>query len=143
MRELVLQRKTLLAHATPGVLFSPEGDHVCWTLEDKMREVAGEPVESWKVAGETAIPVGTYQVVINRSARFKKDLPLLLGVPGFSGIRIHSGNTHEDTEGCILVGRRLAYDTVLESRFAMLGVMTLLEDLLREEEVWVTVKNPE
>lgn len=142
MAELVLQRKTLYPHATIGILFDHAGGHVCWTLEDKMREMPGKPVEEWKVKGETAIPVGTYQVMINRSPRFGKELPLLIGVPGFSGVRIHAGNTHEDTEGCILVGRRASADTVLESRFAMLGVMQLLEELLREEEVWLSVRNP-
>ena len=47
---------------------------------------------------------GNYEVAITYSNRFKRELPLIKDVPGFSGIRIHPGNTDEDTEGCILVG---------------------------------------
>ena len=81
-----------------------DGRFLCYTLEDKVREVIGEPVVTWKVQDKTAIPVGVYPVIITMSARFKIRLPLLMDVPGFSGIRIHTGNTSKDTEGCILVG---------------------------------------
>lgn len=83
---------------------SESGRFICYTLEDKVREVIGEPVSSWKIQNQTAIPVGMYPVIITMSTRFKTRLPLLLDVPGFSGIRIHTGNSSKDTEGCILVG---------------------------------------
>lgn len=81
-----------------------DGRFLCYTLEDKVREVIGEPVSSWKKQNETAIPIGVYPVIITMSARFKVRLPLLMDVPGFSGVRIHTGNSSKDTEGCILVG---------------------------------------
>ena len=75
-----------------------------YTLEDAVREIPGVPVSEYKIKGRTAIPVGSYDLVIDYSNRFKRLMPHILNVPGFEGIRIHAGNTHEDTEGCILVG---------------------------------------
>ncbi len=100
---LELKRVKLGEDYTIGRL-SLDGRFLCYTLEDKVREVIGEPVTSWKVQDKTAIPMGVYPVIITMSARFKVRLPLLMDVPGFSGIRIHTGNSSKDTEGCILVG---------------------------------------
>lgn len=78
--------------------------YLCYVLEDKCREVEGRPVSEWKVQNETAIPRGTYKVVVDFSNRFQRELPHLLDVPGFTGVRIHTGNSSKDTEGCLLVG---------------------------------------
>jgi hypothetical protein len=77
---------------------------ICFTLEDKVREVDNKPVATWKVPKQTAIPKGEYPLRITFSNRFQKDLPLIENVEGFIGIRIHTGNSPLDTEGCILVG---------------------------------------
>lgn len=101
--KLILKRVAFGEDYTIGKLFV--GDRfICYTLEDKVREVIGEPVSSWKVQDKTAIPMGVYPVTITMSTRFRIRLPLLMNVPGFSGIRIHTGNSAKDTEGCILVG---------------------------------------
>lgn len=95
---------------TVGKLYI-DGVYECFTLEDPVRET--------KVYGKTAIPYGTYDVIINQSARFKRELPLLLNVENFAGVRIHAGNTVEDTEGCILVGTtRTKNGIVLNSALA-------------------------
>ena len=80
--------------------------YFCYIMEDKIREE--------KIKGITAIPRGTYEVVITMSNRFKRLLPLLLNVPNYEGVRIHAGNTSEDTEGCLLPG--LSLGTVNEKR---------------------------
>lgn len=76
--------------------------------------------------GKTAIPAGFYLVQITYSPRFKVPLPLVEDVPGFTGIRIHAGNTDEDTEGCILVGRTSHADAIGESRLALEALMAKL-----------------
>jgi len=141
--ELVLQRNSSLEHATLGRL-DIDGDFECHTLEDVVREMPGLSVAQWKIAGESAIPAGRYQVLITRSARFGRDLPLLVGVEGFAGVRIHSGNTAADTEGCILVGRKAAGDTVIESRIAFLDLFEQIEGAIAaHEEVWIKIRNAE
>lgn len=100
---LILKRIHFGEDFTVGKLYSDE-QFICYTLEDKVREVIGEPVSMWKVMGQTAIPKGVYPVTITMSTRFRTRLPLLMDVPGFSGVRIHTGNSSVDTEGCILVG---------------------------------------
>ena len=87
-----------------------DGIFECYTLEDIERPV--------KIKAETAIPKGTYKVIINMSNRFKRLMPLLLNVPNFEGVRIHAGNTNHDTEGCILVGRTRSKDFIGQSRKA-------------------------
>lgn len=114
-----LERVKLGPTCTIGKL-SIDDVHICDTLEDVVREVRGESVKTWKIPGDTAIPVGSYTVLITYSPRFKKNLPLLLDVPGFEGIRIHAGNTHEDTEGCILVGNYPGNgEAIVNSRLAL------------------------
>ena len=74
-----------------------DSEYFCHTLEDEKR------ADGVKIKHKTAIPPGTYKVVLTRSNRFKRIMPLLLNVEGFSGIRIHGGNDSKDTSGCPLV----------------------------------------
>lgn len=108
--ELTLIRDQLKEDCTLGKLFNGK-QFLCYTMEDKVRPV--------KIPKMTAIPYGTYDVVITMSARFGKMLPLLLNVPNYEGIRIHPGNTAADTDGCILPGLSRTISAVYESRRAM------------------------
>lgn len=95
---LTLNRCWLTQKTTMGRLLI-EDVFFCYTLEDRYR-----PPPEPKVRGQTCIPVGRYELKLTYSPRFKVIMPLLLGVPDFVGVRIHTGNTEGDTEGCILVG---------------------------------------
>ncbi|OGT02846.1 MAG: hypothetical protein A2143_05805 [Gallionellales bacterium RBG_16_57_15] len=110
-----------------------------YILEDKVREVPGYDVDLWKIDGETAIPVGRYRVVIDMSTRFKKMMLHLLDVKGFAGIRVHSGNTSHDTEGCLITGSTCseAEGEVYGSRKARDALFAAVDAALgRGEEVW-------
>jgi hypothetical protein len=136
MMELRLEREPSGASCTLGELFV--GDELeCFTLEDVVRDGP-------KVPGETAIPAGRYQVIITFSNRFQCDMPILLDVPGFTGVRIHPGNTDADTEGCILVGRARHGEALLASRKAYTALYAKIETALDAgDDVWITIANAE
>ena len=133
-----LRRTDKFGHSTLGELYVNEAFQ-CYVCEDAVREVIGQPVFRWKIKGETAIPVGTYQVIITMSNRFKKLLPEILNVPGYSGVRIHSGNTHHDTEGCLLVGEVKRQYSVGSSRVAMALLQPKIQQALDNKET-VSIK---
>ncbi len=89
--KLILQREPSQNDATHGSI-TRDGIPQCVSLEDKIREIEGVPVEEWKIKGKTAIPAGIYDLRITWSNRFQKMMPQLMNVPGFEGIRIHPGN---------------------------------------------------
>jgi hypothetical protein len=125
---MILQRRWYSERSTIGLL--KLGEFWCFTLEDRVR------APGVKVQNETAIPAGVYKVIIDFSQRFQRRMPLLLEVPMFTGIRIHSGNTPENTEGCILVGEWRAPDFVGDSRKAFLKLFPLIE---AAEDLWISV----
>ena len=101
-----------------------DGQYVCDTLEDPVR-ILNEYED--KVYGKTAIPEGVYQVKLTYSPRFKTILPEILNVQFFSGIRIHAGNTAEDSEGCILVGENKVKGKVINSKKTLEKLMKILK----------------
>lgn len=84
-----------------------DGVWECHVLEDRVREIPGEPVGAWKIPGRTAIPSGFYRVTLEYSPRFGPDTITINDVPGFSAIRMHAGNDEHDTDGCPLVGQEV------------------------------------
>ena len=95
-------------HLTKGELFH-NNEHLCDTLEDPVRDFnADGDLEDYgedKIYGETAIPYGTYEMVVTYSPKFKKRMTLLKDVPHFSGIRVHWGRSIKNSLGCPLVGK--------------------------------------
>ena len=144
--ELTLNRKPTVRATTFGELLI-DGAHECLTLEDAIREIAGELVELWKIPHETAIPSGRYRITLEFSHRFGPDTITINDVPGFDKIRMHGGTTIADTEGCVLVG-----DICDRQRMTIAGakfdhVLDRLKvkvhaALTAGEEVWITINNP-
>ena len=131
-------RQQVMDEYLPGT----EDQYFCDTLEPTWRDYENG---AYKVKGRSAIPEGRYAVVISFSPKFKQWLPVLCGGPEFSrkwqGIRIHAGNTSEDTEGCILVGKNRMVGQVLDSRVWLNRLkQKIVEAKGRGEPVWLTVR---
>lgn len=140
--EMRLIRTTFTEASTIGELWIGD-ERVCFILEDTDRGLASdmplEVITHKKQRGVTAIPAGRYEVVVNRSPKFGRDLPLLLDVPGFEGIRIHSGNTPADTLGCLLPGGQASDDFVGGSRVAFRLLFAKINAALQHEQVFITI----
>ena len=113
MLTIRILRKEFFPDTTIGETYV-DGKRLGFCLEDTVREVLGRPVAEWKVKGQTAIPVGTYRVTLEWSPRFGRIMPQVHDVPGFEGVRIHGGNSHEDTEGCPLFAARRIGERVIQ-----------------------------
>lgn len=144
--ELLLTRKARNEKATIGEL-RINGVFECFILEDRDRLLDQhntlDMIRKIKVHGQTAIPAGRYRIIVNRSARFQKDLPLLLLVPGYEGIRIHTGNSSKDTEGCLIPGTwdGKGKDWVSNSRIGFDPLMAKIQKALKaKEQVWITIE---
>jgi len=123
--KITVVRQILASNVTIGEMFIND-EHFCYTCEDAVRD--------HKIPGETAIPSGAYKVIITFSNRFQKALPLLVDVPNYEGVRIHSGNTAADTSGCLIVGLTHDMVSVHESREAMGLLMPKLDAAFHNKE---------
>ena len=106
---LTLKRLNLTPNYTEGELYV-NGVYFCKTLEDSNRDLNKNGQfdnNEKKIYGETCIPYGKYKVILSYSSKFKRELPEILEVPNFQGIRIHRGNKISDTLGCILCGEKV------------------------------------
>lgn len=141
---ITVLRKWKKADYTIGKLYA-DGRYVCDTLEDRDRGLRQDMSESnilkRKVRGKTAIPTGTYEITYSYSPKFKKVMPLVGGVPGFSAIRIHPGNTTADTDGCVLVGWNRQKGMVVDSRKAFAVVDAKIRTAIKMgEKVWMRIE---
>ena len=138
--ELKLKRTKLEDTYTLGELFI-DNKFFCYTVEDTDRDINKDgdldDTGEGKVYGETAIPYGTYKVILSVSNRFKKLMPEVLNVKGFAGIRIHSGNTALDSHGCIIVGDVRTPNGVASSKMAFMKLMNKLDGV---KDITLTIK---
>ena len=134
---LELHRVKQTGKNTQGSLFI-DGVFECITLEDTVRP------DGVKVPHETAIPAGTYDVILATSPKFGRIMPRLLNVPNFDGVLIHPGNTEEDTWGCILVGGSFTYDEITGGTSST-AYQTLFNKLMaahcRNAKIAITITN--
>ncbi len=142
--ELKVKRNKKADKFTAG-RFSINGVEKYFTIEDTDRGLSSvmnpDVVGHLKVFAQTAIPTGRYEVVVNFSNHFQKNMPLLIGVVGFEGVRIHSGNKPEDTEGCILIGYEDSSDGFMgESRHAYEDLMTEINKIKETEKIFITIE---
>ena len=140
--KLTLKRIALRQTYTIGRLYV-DGNYFCDTLEDTVRDLNkngkfdnGEK----KVYAKTAIPYGTYEIKWTYSPRFKKYTPQLMNVPSFEGIRIHSGNTSADTEGCLILGENKQVGKVLNSRATINKFYPIIKKACSKGKVTIEIK---
>lgn len=130
--KLVLNRLLKTNTFTIGELLIND-KYQCDILEDKVRL-------NEKVYGKTAIPAGTYEIKMTYSPKFKCVMPLLLNVPGFEGIRIHSGNSSKDTLGCLITGKwNNGNDWISNSKEEYNKLFKLLSDC--KDKITITINN--
>jgi len=137
--KLLLIRDQFHKDYTTGKLYI-DGVFYCYTLEnqDCFIDITNKKIP------DTAIPAGTYKVIIDFSQRFQKMMPKLLNVPFFEGVRIHTGNTANDTEGCILVGTKRTEGHIWNSRAAFyLLFQKILKAIKMNETVKITIERKE
>lgn len=142
--ELILDRKWCQPSYSIGRLYI-DGQFFSNTLEDKDRGLTQSmneaDIKKIKVYGETAIPKGTYTIVINYSNKFKRMMPQIMDVKGFNGVRIHEGNTAKDSLGCILVGDNKVTGKVLNSKSTYNKLFSKLKAASSKgEKITLTIK---
>lgn len=150
--KLLLKRTARKPKYTIGKLYI-DNKYFCDTLEDTDRNLTNKmsliEIKARKIAGETAIPTGTYKVTLDvvspKYSNFNKypyvkfcegKMPRLLNVPGYEGILIHAGNTQNDTDGCVLVGVNSQVGAVTNSQ----NTWRKLYDILLKDKNNITIE---
>lgn len=128
--KLKLIRETYSKDSTIGRLFIDD-KFFCYTLEDAVRDK--------KIKSITAIPAGTYEVIINFSNRFKQLMPLLLRVPNFEGVRIHWGNYAKDSDGCLLLGSTKGVDFVGNSKATYSVFLSKIKQVFGQQKITIEI----
>lgn len=152
--KLLLERKYKKDTYTIGKLYV-NGKLFSDTLEDKDRNLSSTMSESYiklkKVYGKTAIPTGEYTIKMTYSPKFanrawgrkyKGKVIQIMNVRGFEGVRIHPGNTPEESLGCIFPGRNLEKGKVLQSTSYYYKLLDnyIIPALNRKEDVSIVIR---
>lgn len=141
--QLTLNRMVRTKNSTIGRL-DIDGTYQYWILEDVDRGLKNtmslDELKAKKVYQKTAIPTGTYEIIISFSNKFQKALPLLLNVPAYEGIRIHPGNTKSNTAGCLLPGMTQSTDYVHNSKEAFYNMFELMKKVSHSEKIFITIQ---
>lgn len=98
----------LIGHENPitwGDIYA-DGAYFCPTLEDMLRQIAGQNAHRWKVPGRTCFGDGIYKLGFVDSPHFGPRTIAIFGVDGFEDLRIHGGTDERSTLGCVIVGSR-------------------------------------
>lgn len=143
MLHFTLERRWRKTAYTIGRLYK-NGEFLCNTVEDTDRglhsNMAAAQIAKLKVPDQTAIPTGSYKVQLSESPKFKRVLPEVLNVPGYSGIRIHKGATADHSSGCIIPGDNTATGRVTNSeKYEKLIVAAIAAAEAKKEDVWLTI----
>ena len=134
--KLKLKRTFFADKYTIGKLYIDDV-YFCDTLEDTNRDLNKNGKfdgNETKVYGSTCIPFGVYTVLLTLSAKFKRELPLLVGVPNYDGVRIHRGNVPADTLGCILVGENKVKGQVINSATKEIRLVSIMREAVSRKE---------
>ena len=145
--ELEILRKYLKKDYTIG-RFTADGKFLCDTLEDRIRDLNDynhdgdfDDPEEGKIYGRTAIPPGRYSIIFGYSLKLKRSLPLILDVPGFTGIRIHGGKNADWSEGCPLVGENKKPGELVNYKYWETVIANMVRDAINENrKVFITIK---
>jgi hypothetical protein len=143
MKDIYVNRNQFTKHSSISDWII-DGQLCYYGLEDvdRQRQADGSIIpwtRDLKIPKETAIAYGRYQLITNYSNRFKRVMPLVLGVPDFTGIRVHDGVTAENTEGCLLIGYEKGIDCLRKSDEAFEEFMGNLVIWLSKERVYITI----
>jgi len=145
--ELEIFRKYLKEKYTIG-RFSADEKPLCDTVEDKVRDLQDynhdgdyDDHGEGKIYGKTAIPAGRYRVLYTMSPKLGRMLPLIVGVYGFSGIRIHGGKNANWSEGCPCVGENKKPGELVNYKHWETVICQMIEKAINEgRKVFITIK---
>lgn len=140
---ITIERKYKKETYTIGKMYV-DGVYFCDVVEDKDRGIDDSmpefEIKAIKVYGKTAIPTGVYDLEWTFSTKFKRFLPEIKNVKGFSGIRIHSGNTAEDSFGCLIAGENKVKGGVVNSRVTCERLNNIIKNTIKKEKIKIEIK---